>query len=186
MKIHLFGASGSGVTTLGEALAARLHLPYFDSDTYFWHHSDPPFTNRRSPADRNQLILEDLDKADNWILGGSIINWGENMFPPFDLIVFLYLPQEIRIDRLKKREFQRYGEVLLTNAKRQKLFNDFISWASDYDNPTGKANRTLQAHKTWLAKIKQPVLELHGDHTVEERLEKVIGKLQQEKLLPLL
>jgi adenylate kinase family enzyme len=35
-RIHLMGASGSGVTTLGRALAARLALPHHDSDDYFW------------------------------------------------------------------------------------------------------------------------------------------------------
>ncbi|CAC9976206.1 hypothetical protein FLAPXU55_03930 [Flavobacterium panici] len=36
MKIHIFGASESGVTTAGEALSKKLDIPYFDSDTYFW------------------------------------------------------------------------------------------------------------------------------------------------------
>ncbi|HEV2483277.1 MAG TPA: shikimate kinase [Puia sp.] len=57
MKIHIFGASGAGVTTLGQALAARLSLPYFDSDDYFWYATDPPFTTTRPAAQRNALIL---------------------------------------------------------------------------------------------------------------------------------
>ncbi|WP_228410094.1 shikimate kinase [Chryseobacterium viscerum] len=35
MKIHIFGASGSGVTTLGKALSEELNLEYFDSDDFF-------------------------------------------------------------------------------------------------------------------------------------------------------
>jgi shikimate kinase len=35
MKIHLFGASCSGVTTTGTALAGATGFPYFDSDAYF-------------------------------------------------------------------------------------------------------------------------------------------------------
>ncbi|GAB3319388.1 hypothetical protein GCM10027299_11850 [Larkinella ripae] len=49
MKLHLFGASGSGVTTLGTALAAQLHLPYVDSDDYFW---EKPTRRLRSNAPR--------------------------------------------------------------------------------------------------------------------------------------
>ena len=44
---------------------------------------------------------------ENWILGGSIIHWGENLFPEFDLIVFLWLPPEIRLKRLKERTENR-------------------------------------------------------------------------------
>lgn len=35
-RIHLMGASGSGVTTIGRALAGRLALPHHDTDDYFW------------------------------------------------------------------------------------------------------------------------------------------------------
>jgi cytidylate kinase len=33
-RAHLVGASGSGAATLGRALAARLDVPHFDTDTY--------------------------------------------------------------------------------------------------------------------------------------------------------
>lgn len=36
MNIHIFGASGSGATTLGRFLAVQLNVPCFDSDDYFW------------------------------------------------------------------------------------------------------------------------------------------------------
>ncbi|UUF17010.1 MULTISPECIES: shikimate kinase [Flavobacterium] len=32
----MFFASGSGVTTTGEALSKKLDIPYLDSDAYFW------------------------------------------------------------------------------------------------------------------------------------------------------
>ena len=34
-RIHLFGASGSGTTTLGVALAERLAIAHFDSDNFY-------------------------------------------------------------------------------------------------------------------------------------------------------
>ncbi len=43
MKIHLFGTSRAGITTLGTALG----VPYFDGDDYFWGPSDVPFSVRR-------------------------------------------------------------------------------------------------------------------------------------------
>lgn len=65
MKIHIFGASGSGVTTLGKALAKKLNLTYFDSDEYFWIHTDPPFTTKRNPKERNDLIKMALAGSDH-------------------------------------------------------------------------------------------------------------------------
>ncbi len=177
MKLHIFGASGSGVTTLGQSLAEKLGLKYLDSDDYFWFNTEPPFTNRRNSNDRNQLVLKDINETKYWILGGSIICWGDNIFPNFDLIIFLYLPNEIRIERLKKRELERYGDIIYTNEKRVKQFNDFVAWATDYDNNTGLANRTLIAHKIWLTQTKNPVLEIIGDLTLDEKLKLILDRL---------
>ena len=98
------------------------------------------------------------------------MNWG-NEFPEFDLIVFLWIPADIRIQRLKQREWERYGEVIYTQPERNKQFNEFIAWAADYDTNTGISNRTLDAHEKWLlTKRDTPIIELRGDLSVEERV----------------
>ncbi|SEW42675.1 P-loop NTPase family protein [Chitinophaga arvensicola] len=178
MKLHLFGASGSGVTTLGNALAAQLNIPYFDSDAYFWESTDPPFTIRRNAAQRNALIRADLDKQPDWMVGGSIINWGDTVFPSFDLIVFLWLPPEVRMARLLKREQERYGDRISLNPDRKKQHQEFLAWAADYDHDTGIATRTLNAHEQWMQKQTAPVLELRGDKTIRERTHEVIVRLR--------
>lgn len=177
MKLHVFGAAGSGVTTLGEALSKKLGIPYFDSDDYFWLKTHPPFTQRRAPIERNELLLKDLQQSKGWILGGSIINWGEDLFLNFDLVVFLYLPKEIRMERVRKREWERYGEVIFENPERQEQYQKFIAWAADYDEASGIAGRTLKAHQLWLEKITFPILEIIGDLSVEERERRVMDKL---------
>ena len=42
------GASGSGTTTLGAALGARLGWRHVDSDDLFWERTEPPFTTQRA------------------------------------------------------------------------------------------------------------------------------------------
>jgi ABC-type dipeptide/oligopeptide/nickel transport system ATPase subunit len=44
-RIHLMGASGTGVTTLGRALADALAIPHHDTDDYFWQ---PPYRRIRT------------------------------------------------------------------------------------------------------------------------------------------
>lgn len=184
MRIHIFGASGSGVTTTGQDLAKKLNLQYLDSDDYFWKKTDPPFVDRQNPKDRNNKIKSDLENLDNWILGGSVFQWGDNVFPNFDLVVFLFIPQEIRIDRLIKREFERYGDTIITEPNRKKQFENFIAWATDYDNCTGIANRNFKAHESWLQSISFPTLKIIGDFTIEQRVEHIIERMREEKLLP--
>lgn len=104
MKIHLFGASGTGVTTLGHALSAQLALPYFDTDSYFWLPTEPPFTQRRPAAERDAQLAQDLPRFPSWLLGGSLVGWGEQWLAAFDLAVFLWLPPTLRLARLRQRE----------------------------------------------------------------------------------
>ncbi|XHR92884.1 AAA family ATPase [Mucilaginibacter sp. UC70_90] len=175
MHINIFGASGSGVTTLGQTLSEKLDYPYFDSDHYFWLPSDPPFTNRRPPEERNAMINSEMAGMQNWILGGSVINWNNNW--QFDLSVFLYIPPAIRIRRLQERELERYGDIIYTDRERNKLYNEFIEWARGYDELITNS-RSLHSHKNWMNNIKTPLLVIEGDTTVRERMELVLRKIK--------
>ncbi|MFC0517654.1 AAA family ATPase [Mucilaginibacter angelicae] len=176
MHINIFGASGSGVTTLGKALSEKLNYPYFDSDHYFWFPSDPPFTNRRLPDERNALINNEMAGVENWILGGSVINWNNNW--QFNLSVFLYIPQEIRLQRLRDREFERYGDIIHTDRERNRLYHEFIDWARGYDELITNS-RSLHSHKNWMNNLKTPLLVIEGDTSVEDRVEAVLGKIAE-------
>ncbi|MGH1515891.1 AAA family ATPase [Chryseobacterium sp. JK1] len=183
MRIHIFGASGSGVTTLGKALSQKLAIEYFDSDDFFWLKTPIPFIERQKPEIRNTIVSQKLHATDHWIFGGSMINWGENIFPAFDLIIFLYLPPEIRLERLKKREYERYGDEIIHHPEKAKKFQEFINWAADYDHNTGIASRTLKAHLEWLSAINTPLLEISGDHDVPQKMDIIMRTLQNHNLL---
>ncbi len=42
-RIHIFGAAGSGTSTLGSHLAREIGGCHLDADSYYWHKSEPPF-----------------------------------------------------------------------------------------------------------------------------------------------
>ncbi|UTA69204.1 AAA family ATPase [Emticicia sp. 21SJ11W-3] len=179
MKLHLMGASGSGVTTLGKALAETLDIPYFDSDEYFWEKTTPPFISKRQPDVRNAMILSDVNNHKSWVLGGSLLKW--NIEVDFDLIVFLYIPNEIRMARLKKREYARYGDVISADEDRKRQYLEFMAWAAGYDDNSTQG-RNLASHESWLKTQTCPVFELRGDLTVSERLNAVINKIAELNL----
>ena len=101
-RIHILGASGSGVTTLGFALAERLGCCCFDSDDYFWLSTAPPYEVKRDRAQRPTLLMRDLSAHAAWILSGSACGWGDVAIPLFDAVVYLWLPTAVRLERLMK------------------------------------------------------------------------------------
>ena len=63
--IHIYGASGSGTSTLGRYLAEQFHYAFLDSDDYFWLPTDPKFTTKRPIAERVPLMRQDIAAAEN-------------------------------------------------------------------------------------------------------------------------
>jgi len=80
------GASGSGVTSLGRALADALAIPHHDTDDYFWQPTIPPYRNMREIAERLRLMREMFLPRADWVLSGSLAAWGDAIIPYFDMV----------------------------------------------------------------------------------------------------
>lgn len=171
------GASGSGTTTLAKALSERTGYAHFDTDNYYWVPTPNPFTLKRDREERYSLLKNDLESTSKWVLSGSLCRWGDILIPDFEQVVYLYLPKEIRMQRLGERERQRYGSEIEPNGLRHQLHNEFIEWASHYDE-AGTHMRSKALHSIWLSNLSCPVLRLEGDMTVEERLNLVLRAIE--------
>jgi adenylate kinase family enzyme len=75
--VHIFGASGSGTSSLARGLATRLSTQCFDTDDFFWEPGDPPFTVVRPVAARLDLMQQVFLPRRDWILSGSLMKWGD-------------------------------------------------------------------------------------------------------------
>jgi len=158
-RIHIFGASGSGTTTIAKIISKQLGYSHFDSDNYFWLPTANPFTAKREHNECLKMMGEDLSKNDRWVLSGSISGWGDDLIPYFDLVVFVYVPVEIRLERLKKREYERYGKAVFYGENRYEETQEFLNWAASYDDGT-EIGRSLVKHEEWLKNIRCSILRV--------------------------
>ena len=180
-RIHIFGASGSGTTTLGAALADAMGGRHFDTDSYFWIPTDPPFQTIRERAERQELLRQDLEQNDSWALSGSLCGWGDFAIPMFDLVVFLWIPSDLRMQRLEKREIERYGpEIENPSDPRYPQHKEFLDWAASYDTG-GLDMRSKSRHEQWIATLPCPVIRIERGRTVPENLKAVMNRIQPDK-----
>jgi adenylate kinase family enzyme len=168
-RIHILGASGSGTTTLGRALAAHLGYPHFDTDAYFWLPTDPPFTEQREQTERQRLLMDALTAHDAWVLSGSLCGWGDVAIPWFELVVFLWLPTDLRLERLRRREQERYGARIMPGGDMYASSQAFLAWAASYDEG-GVDIRSRRRHEQWLGTLPCPIVCFEGEYTIEEQL----------------
>ncbi len=171
--IHITGAPGSGCTTLGRTLAERVGLPFLDPDDYYWHATVPMFQKKRAPGERNAMLQQDLGKHARCVVSGSVMLWGSDLDDAFDLVVYLRVPDEVRLPRLIARETERFGAP---DA-------EFIAWAATYEtaDPT---TRSLALHRQWLAQRKCEILRIEGDYTVEACVVRILSHLGESHPSP--
>jgi len=129
-RIHITGASGSGVTTLGRALADALALPHHDTDDYLWQPTTPPYRELREAADRLRLMQEMFVPRADWVLSGGLDGWGNELATHFDLVVFLKTPQKLRMQRLRAREAVHFSaDNVAPSGWRHEETERFLDWA---------------------------------------------------------
>ncbi|MDN5202388.1 AAA family ATPase [Fulvivirgaceae bacterium BMA10] len=181
MKIHIFGASGSGTTTLGRRLAQQINYKHLDADDYYWEKTDPPFQDKMPLDLRNEHIIRDFELNPFVIISGSMVSWGKQWESAFDLAVFLYIPHKIRMERLRKREMERYGDSLQKEEDALANSKAFLDWAAKYDDETFEG-RSIGQHKAWIKRLECPVLKIEGDTTVDERVNLVVREIDKKQL----
>ena len=101
------------------------------------------------------------------------MSWGTYWESAFDLAVFLYLPMELRMKRLEKREIERYGDLLFTDEATRENSKAFLAWAGRYDdeNFTG---RSKYIHEEWMKALSCPVVKIIGDLELKEQVNRIL------------
>ena len=170
--IHIFGASGSGTTTLARCIAERWGFVHLDSDDFFWLPTDPPYTHKRPIDERVPLMRAQIERAENAVISGSLTDWGDPLIPCFTLAVRLVTPTDVRIARLREREHRHFGARIEPGGDMEEAHQAFLAWAAGYDDG-GPDTRSRMKHDEWQKLLRCPLLTLHGDAPLEENLTEI-------------
>ena len=175
--IHIFGASGSGTTTLGKKIAEELGYKHMDTDDYYWMPTDPKFTQKRPVEERIALMKKDIEQFENVVISGARAGWGDPLVPYFTLAVRIELPQDVRIERLRQREKARFGSRIEPGGDMYDQHLAFIEWAKTYDTG-GVEHRSKMRHDAWQKTLPCEIVCLNGADSIKSNFEKVREKLR--------
>ena len=170
--IHIFGASGSGTSTLGLYISERLGYAFMDTDDYYWKPTNPPYREARPVSVRLELMKSRIAKSGDVVISGSLSGWGDDLIPLFTLAVRLVTDCAIRIERLKKREKEKFGARVEAGGD---MFDDhqaFLAWAAEYDS----GDRTIRSkarHDEWQKLLTCPLIALDGNAPMKNNFEKI-------------
>lgn len=141
--VYIYGASGAGSTTLGERLTKKYNCNQYDTDFYFLKY----YNNHQLRMDS---MINDIKKSDKDIIviTGSFWNWKcdyQELLSYIDCYVRVMLDTNIRMERLRKREKERYGDRIEENGDLYEVNKQRLKWAEDYETG-GLEMRSLKAH----------------------------------------
>ncbi len=166
--IIIYGATGSGKTTLGKELAHRLDFQHVDIDDYIWRwDTDIPYTILRPREERIEYLMNAISKCRHFVMTGSMGSIRESFNSLFDLAVFITVPTEIRIERLRARESAMFGERILVGGDMYEQNLMFFEDALQYE--TGEPPQIcLKHHEQWSGELSCPVLRVDGTKSISE------------------
>jgi hypothetical protein len=119
-----------------------------DTDDYYWLPTNPRFTIKRDIEDRLILMKRDIKDHEGVVITGSLVDWGDELIPYFDLAIRVVTDQSVRLERIRKREKERFGSRIEAGGDMYHQHTVFMDWASRYD--TGDVTmRSKALHDSW-------------------------------------
>ena len=173
--IHIVGASGAGTTTLAQALEKEYGYKWLDTDSYFWEQTNPPFVQSLPSEERVKLMSEAIYENSKCAISGSLCGWGDVFIPRFDLVVFMNTPTDVRVERIEKREYERFGERICVGGDMYENHSKFVEWAKTYDF-NEPPERCRKLHEEWFGKLSCPLLRVDGTKPIVELLKQIENK----------
>jgi adenylate kinase family enzyme len=119
-RVLIVGSSNAGKTTLGDRLATRLGVPFFELDALHWDRDWTPVADEVFRARVEQALA---DAGDGWVIDGNYEGkLGDSLWRQADTAVFLDLPLSVLLYRTIRRTVVRsVRKVELYSGNREHL-----------------------------------------------------------------
>ena len=83
---------------------------------------------------------------------------------------------ETRLARLRKREYERFGERIGEGGDMEKIHRNFMAWAARYDTDDPSV-RSRAEHDMWQKQLLCPLIVLDGAETLEKNAQKIAASM---------
>lgn len=171
-KIIICGGNGAGKSTLSKALADKTGWIFRDIEDYYFPKTDPDYLYavQRTEEEVVNLLYEDLKRDGSFIFASVRGNHSEKTAAMFTCAVFVSVPKEIRMKRVRQRAFDKFGDRVSEGGdlyEREKAFYDIIE------------KRTDKTITDWLEVMDIPVIMVDGTKAVEVNVEIILRELAQ-------
>ena len=146
--IAIIGLNGAGKSTLAHVLAKKLHYFEIDVEDYYFPaqrssrinalegktSADANFIPYLSPKAKSEVefaIRKDINCNPQFVLSGVTLNWSESILSQIDIVFYLHVPLNERLQRIRSREAQRFGSRILPGGD---MYDQHIEFLNKVEN----------------------------------------------------
>ena len=146
--IAIIGLNGAGKSTLAHVLAKKLHYFEIDVEDYYLPaqrssrinalegktSADANFIPYLSPKAKSEVefaIRKDINCYPQFVLSGVTLNWSESILSQIDIVFYLHVPLNERLQRIRSREAQRFGSRILPGGD---MYDQHIEFLNKVEN----------------------------------------------------
>ena len=174
MGILICGLNGVGKSTIGKKLAERLSYCFIDNEDLYFPKDDNSymFSNPRSKDEVIHLLEEKIETDDKFVFAAVKGDYGDKLLTKLDYVILVEVPKETRMERVKRRSAQKFGDRILADGDLSDIEN---SWFAKVNS------RPEDFVTSWLEGIECPVIRIDGMVPVEENVEYILSLQELKK-----
>jgi len=125
-----------------------------DIEDYHFRESEIPYSNPRSRNECLELMLDDIKKHHSFVISTVDGNYlGEKILSMCNFAVYITAPIEIRIQRIKQRGYDKFGERVRKGGdmyEQELNFHQFVT------------SRSARPIEQWKESLTYPVICVNG------------------------
>ena len=153
--IIVCGLNGCGKSTLSKALAKKLHFHFIGNEDLYFPKTDTNYiyASPRTREEVEKLLWSEIKANENFIFTSVKGDYGETIYPFFQYAILIDVPRDIRLQRVRNRSFQKFGERMEIGGdlhEQEERFFDFVR------------TRPENTVEEWVQSLKCPVLRIES------------------------
>lgn len=169
--ILVCGLNGCGKSTLGKALAEEIGFHFIDNEDLYFPKLNPEYLydSPRSDAEVEELLMNEVRVHENFVFTAVKGNYGGDILSFYNYAVLINVPKDIRLQRVKNRSYQKFGNRMLPGGdlyEREEAFFDFVS------------SRTENEVEDWVQSLTCSIIRVDGTKPIEENITIITEQLQ--------
>ena len=151
-----------------------MKIHFIDNEDLFFSRSsaNEPYVNPRSRAEVEELLISKAKRYQDFVFAAVNGDYGTEIHQLYTYAVLMEVPKEIRMQRVRNRSFQKFGNRMLEGGDLHRAEEQFFEMVE---------SRTDAYVETWADSLQIPVIRVDGTLPIAENVQfimKQIGNLQ--------